>query len=121
MGQPTAGVGKFGKSGPIAAKPISPTVVQTNMPSKAMPSIANNLPKNTDSIGMEAARISIILFDFSSTRLDSTMPASKIVRKKTSICPPCAVTVRRVLSLFADSTTILGVERGSVIVPPLCA
>jgi len=64
------------------------------MPTNDTPSIANSLPVNTASIGIAAARISMILLAFSSTRLDSTMPASSIVSRNSSICAICAVWIR---------------------------
>jgi hypothetical protein len=64
------------------------------MPTSDIASMANSLPMNTASIGMAAARISMILLPFSSTRLDRTMPASIIVRKNITVCAACAVCIR---------------------------
>ena len=49
--------------------------IHTTIPSTEAASIANSLPTNIASIGIAAAMISMILFDFSSISWDSTMPA----------------------------------------------
>ena len=64
------------------------------IPTSETASIANNLPRKIASIGIAAARTSMILFDFSSTRLESSMPASRMVSMNSSSWPARAVIER---------------------------
>ena len=90
-GQPTAGTGRFGRPGPHICSAAMPAAPHTMIPTIAIASMAKSLPINTESIGTAAARISMILLDFSSTRLDSTMPASSMTSRNSSACPACPV------------------------------
>ena len=59
-----------------------------------MPSIASSLPRKTESSGTAAASTSMILFDFSSTRVESDKVASMIVTEKIRVWPSRA-SIRR--------------------------
>jgi hypothetical protein len=62
------------------------------------------------STGTAAASTSITLFDFSSIRLESSMPASRMVRVNRSSWPVRAVTARIAASEPADSAVLTTVS-----------
>ena len=63
----------------------------------------------------------MILFAFSSTRLESTMPASSIVSRNSSICATCAVWMRLERSAAALVVTIALATSGKVVGAALVA
>ena len=81
------------------------------MPTSETPSIAISLPRKIASSGTAAASTSITLFDFSSTRLESSMPARSKVRMKISDLSAARETARMRSRLPADCavTTVCSV------------
>ena len=81
------------------------------MPTIEVASMANNLPRKMASIGTAAAMTSMTLFDFSSISWDSSMPASRMVRKNSSNCPICAVSDAVLAERAGRAATLVTGER----------
>src|SRR4051812_22076289 len=104
---PTAGAGGVKEAAFMNTEtPAMPEADQTAIPTSETASIALNLPKKIASTGTAAASTSITLFDFSSTRFDSSIEARKMVNMNSNIWPKREVIDRWVAREPADSSTV---------------